>query len=396
MPRKLNDWIESYMEYTDRTEPPALFRKWTGVAALAAAIERKAWLTLGNIVLFPNFYIVLVSPPGKARKGTALAPARTFMEKLDINLAPNRVTRSSLTQELVDSQDTFQIGKDIVRHASLTVYSSELTVFTGYRDKELMGDLMDLFDCPNEWEYRTIARGKETLDNVWFNLIGATTPESVRAALPEDAEGAGLSSRIIFVYEETIDIPIAWPEYKDNLFKPLRQDLEHINENLIGPFAVSQSFKDEYEKWYVTQYHNPPFDEGTMSGYLSRRQVHLTKLALVMSASESDDKIITAKHFNRARRLLEETELRMPRTFATIGSSDNVEVVSKLMRSLAQGEKLTLTQLYNRHWRDLNSFRHLQELVESIEKSGFVNMVRAGGATTLTVNKSHQHYERFK
>ena len=66
--RNIPDWIEGYLAYTEDSEPPQLFKEWCAVSVIAAALQRKCKLEWGTTVFYPNLYIVLTAPAGKARK----------------------------------------------------------------------------------------------------------------------------------------------------------------------------------------------------------------------------------------------------------------------------------------------------------------------------------------
>ena len=80
--RLVPDWIESYLEATDNTEPPILYRTWTAVSVIAAVLQRKVFLEW-HTRIFPNMYIVLVGPPGRCRKGTAMVPVQKMLRILE-------------------------------------------------------------------------------------------------------------------------------------------------------------------------------------------------------------------------------------------------------------------------------------------------------------------------
>ena len=72
--RKLSNWIESFLQYTDNTEPPFLFRKWTAISCIASAMQRKCYVEWGtSLIFYPNLYVVLVGPSATG-KGTAMNP----------------------------------------------------------------------------------------------------------------------------------------------------------------------------------------------------------------------------------------------------------------------------------------------------------------------------------
>ena len=83
MPRKLADWLGTYIEYTKETESAPIFHRWVGLSILAAAMSKKVWLNLGRIKVFPNLYIVLVAEPGIARKSQAISYGIELMNEID-------------------------------------------------------------------------------------------------------------------------------------------------------------------------------------------------------------------------------------------------------------------------------------------------------------------------
>ena len=130
MARQLIDWIDGYLKYTDNSEPPQMFRLWCAISVIASVLQRKCRLEWGTITFYPNMYVVLVAPSGKARKGTAMGPALDFLEDLNIKLAAEAITREALIRELANANSTdpdIESGS-IEFHSSMTIFSPELTV----------------------------------------------------------------------------------------------------------------------------------------------------------------------------------------------------------------------------------------------------------------------------
>lgn len=210
--RTLPNWIESYMEYTENTEPPRKFRQWMALSTLASVLQRKCVLHWGTETFYPNMYIVLVGPPA-ARKGTAMRAGREFLDNLGISVASDESSRQKLIKTLQESGVADQDDDGSINwHSSLTIHSSELTVFLGYGARELLSMLCKWYDCEARYTYDTHARGKEEVPNVWVHLLGATTPGQLRASLPEDAVGSGFTSRVVFVYEEKKEKTVRKPD----------------------------------------------------------------------------------------------------------------------------------------------------------------------------------------
>ena len=104
--RHLDDWLEGFLKFTFNSEPPRMFRLWTAISVVAACLQRKCVLHWGSLDFYPNMYVVLVAPSGKARKGTAMIPGLKLLREMGVKLASNYVTRQALISDLKRSNET--------------------------------------------------------------------------------------------------------------------------------------------------------------------------------------------------------------------------------------------------------------------------------------------------
>ena len=124
--RLLKDWLESYLIYTAKSEPPILYKTWTAISVIAACMRRKCKFQWGTISVYPNLYIVLVGPPGRCRKGTAMTVGENMLRELGIKLSSSSITREALVHQLKTSSDThIDEGGKMYLHSSLTIFSKE-------------------------------------------------------------------------------------------------------------------------------------------------------------------------------------------------------------------------------------------------------------------------------
>jgi hypothetical protein len=385
--RIVKDWLESYLLLTENSEPPYSYKLWTGISVLAACLQRKCVLNWGTLVLFPNMYIVLVGPSGKCRKGTAMGQGMFFLREMGIKLAAESITREALIKELEKSNDT-QVNVntgDMYLHSSLTIYSQELTVFLGYNNQSLMADLTDWYDCRDIWTYRTKNMGTNEIHGVWVNLIGATTPDLLQTTLPRDAIGGGLTSRMIFVYEQkkwkTVPAPFLSKDEME-LQKHLVKDLEQIN-MMAGNFTASDDFIERYIPWY-TQYSEgpPPFDDYRFSGYFERRPTHLLKLCMICSASRSSKMELAQVDFERALNIIELTERKMPYTFSGVGKNVNSEIMERVMATIKKSDNIDFGTLMTRFYQDIDRYT-LEKLIETLVSMRCVSVDFSGGGKMI-------------
>lgn len=331
--RMLSNWIDSYLEYTDNSEPSKIFRKWSAIAVIASVLQRKCRFIWGDLTFYPNLYTVLVGPPA-ARKGTAMNQAFPFLEKLNIKVAAEAITREALIQELRSSNDNdidVKTGK-MIFHSSLTIWAQELTVFLGYNNLQLLSDLSDWYDCRNKWTYKTKGQGTDEITGVYVNLFGATTPELLKSTMPMDAIGGGLTSRMIFIFEWNKEKVVPYTgktKRQKEIGIHLLNDLEKIR-MLSGDFKTTPGFMDIWVPWYTQQDSNPPFKDSKFNGYFQRRSNHVMKLAMVINAAETSDMILRESDLEKAIEILRQTEVNMPNVFSGVGKSSIADVLSKV------------------------------------------------------------------
>lgn len=291
-------------------------------------------------------YIILVSPAGTARKGTAMAPVGSFLKKARIPTCGEKITPEALIKLLADTKTVTPTTDPQclpVLHSSLTVFSPELITFLGYNNLAFMALLTDFYDCPDNWKNTTKNKGVNEIDGLFLNLLGATTPEIIQSALPMDAIGGGFTSRIIFVYEEKRGKVIPFPEKTEEereLEKTLTEDLKVISK-LSGEFALSPEAKVAYGEWYTKEAAQEGQFPESFRGYESRRSTHLFKLSMCLSAAKSDDLIIEADDIRDAIQIIERTEVKMFKTLNAVGSNDILIAMKRIMEYLENNPYVT-------------------------------------------------------
>lgn len=391
--RVLPDWLSGWMEFTDNTEPPYLYRLWTGLSVIAAGLRRKCFLPWGMYDVYPNMYIVLVGPSGLG-KGMAMGPAIEILRDMQIKLAAEATTREALIRDLSECTDTTIAdgGKKLAMHCSLTVFSEELTVFLGYSNLQLMADLCNWYDCRREWTYQTKHQGVDSIHGVWVNLLGGTTPELLQSSLPQDAIGGGLTARMILVYETKRGKIVPIPTLSERARK-VRQDLLQDGyriANMFGTFRVTDELVLAYTDWYNNQDKDKPqFSDPRFGGYLRRRPLHAIKVAMLLSASQSDDMVITAEHFDKARRIITETEANMGNTFRGMTAENTraqlVSTLKQVAAALMQHQELSYAQLLQLFYQDIDKWG-MDKILETLMGMGAVHRVIQGTKEIYRIN----------
>jgi hypothetical protein len=337
--RRFDNWLEAFMEYTDNTEAPKHYRTWAAVSAIASALGRKVWVNIGRFPVSPSFFIIFVAPPGVATKSTAAKLAIDLLEEGKIaNLFAGSLTEQAIFDELEDGIGQVSIGTTLMEMSNLSMFASELGVLLNNSDSGLVDQFVDIWDNKPKIQRRTRAEGKRDIPRPCINLLGCTTPGWLQENSRTYNIDGGLFSRTIFLYSDKKEKLIAYPEetttkeFRDDVIK----DLKTIG-MMRGEFTMTKEAREFGEAWYDELYNNTPkhLKNEMFGGYIMRRQTHLHKTALVLSAAMSDDYKITEEHMVLAEALLIQAERGLGKIYATVMGSEKTQSY-KLILQLAE------------------------------------------------------------
>jgi len=374
--RLLNDWLDTYMEYTDDTEPPELFRLWSGISVLAGAMQRTLSLDWGMETVYPNLFVILVGPAG-SRKGTAMRPGQFILQDSKIKTTADSMSREAFVEAFISAESTTMVSETkAMIHSSLTVYHEEIAGLFRKQDPDFMNVLTQWFDCPAEYNHKTIGRGDRVVNNLWLNLIGATTPELLRMQITGDTIGSGFTSRVIFVKEDKKAKVVIIPKYTEKM----REQSELLSADLLsvrdasGKFTWSQSYEDRYRKWRISDEKSPRFTDPNFDGYCNRRSLHLRKLSMIMSMSRGFSMIMEAEDFDRALDVLERTEKNMGDVFGGIGADPLAAIKDKIIFFIRSRGICELSELHQAFMNDLDD-RNFAMILAQLTRARIIDTI---------------------
>lgn len=386
--RRLADIIDTYMAANENTEPPKLYHLWTILSCLSAALQRRCWLDWYSIRVYPNLYVALVGPPGATRKGTAMGFGRELLSQANLSRTADSTTRAAFIASLEKCKTSFidTVEGKIIDHCSLTAFSSELTVLLGHNDSMFLDTLTDLFDCPSYFEYDTKTQGRNTINNAWLSIFGATTQGALRTALPEHAFTGGFLSRFIAVCEEQRYKAIPCPERseeEEQFWSLVKEDYLKVLQ-LSGRFTFTEGYRRAYCAWYERAAKNPPFTDPKLDAYTSRRSLHLWKLSMLANASRTNSMVLDTEDLERSLEWLLATERRMPRAFSGLGKHQMADVMSSVLGFIAHRKEVTLGEILKIHKDDVN-YDDLEILIRTLQTMGAVEVQRSPIAAATVI-----------
>jgi hypothetical protein len=343
VPRRLNNFIDAFLAYTEGKGSPRLYRLWSAIFTVGAICERKIWLTTAKGKLFPNQYILLV---GGAGIGKSLCTNTVFdllnevrTPETPFHIAPTSVTKASLIDALQEADRRVirpMESPAVVSFNSLTIVPNEFGVFLPSWEGDFMSSLTDLWDCKHYSETRRTAKINIMIDSPQLNMFSATTPAYLNTLLPEGAWEQGFMSRILVVYSGEI--------VHTNLFDLLEHDAESFD-NLVhdlkdmyktyGEMTVTDEAKEAINEW--SKAGGPPIpDHPKLTSYCARRAAHLLKLCIVAAMASDSERIVTLDHFAEALDWLVQLERYMPDVFKSMKTGGDGRAIEECWHHVYQ------------------------------------------------------------
>jgi hypothetical protein len=370
--RNYENWIKAYVNHTRYSESPDNFHFWTAVGTVAGALRRRVWIDQRIFQWTPNFYIILVGPPGVAAKSTSIRQGLSLLERVPgVNFGPQSMTWQALADAMQKATEGVEIDGEIHIQSCLTISISELGTFLRPDDDELLSTLIAMWDGQKEaWRRSTRTQGDTVVQNPWINLIGCTTPAWIRANIPNSMVGGGLTSRIIFVYGEAKRQLVAYPGMQitgadfGKEEELLTEDLSRIAE-LAGEYHLDSGAIAWGEDWYhnLNTKREDHLQSERFDGYIARKQTHLHKLAMVFAASQRDELIITRDDLILANEVIRLTENDMIKVFHSIGVSPGAALSREILNTIRNAGTVS----YARLWRECSATMPLKDFMEAIK-----------------------------
>lgn len=328
-----SDFVGDFMALTEGMPSPEIFRRWSGIAAVAGALERRVWVRTGQKTAYSNLYTLLVAPPAVGKfvieevrqlwtetvePGTKLAA---------FHVAPDNMTKASLMDTLAKAKAIRLVpaGPALTYH-SLLIAAEEFQVLLPAFDQEYIGALNSIYN--NKTRHEESRRHGPTrelvIDFPQLNILGGAQPSYFVSTFPEEAWTTGFARRIIMVYagEAPFQELFFDPEIEQGLRQHLLKKLGLLSQ-LFGPMQWMPAAAEAIGDWHKRG--GPPAPTHSKLVHYSRaRSLHLTKLAMISAVSRTGGLVIHQQDVSRALAWLLEAERLMPDIFREmIGKSDS-------------------------------------------------------------------------
>lgn len=394
MPRLLTDWLQTYVKYASVTEAPVRMHFWAGVGAIAGALRRKVWIDMKRFTWFPSFYVIYVAPPGVVAKSTTADIAMDLLRDIPgIKFGPNSITWQALVTAFANASESFEFpfaSGDWHPMSPLNFVASELGSLVDLQNRDMVNLLIELWDGKKKYDKITKMSGNDAIEAPWINVQGCTTPHWIADNMPPATIGGGLSSRCVFLYADKKDKFVAYVDEMVASNDPalravLVHDLEHISLSLCGPFTIDPEARAWGREWYEKFWSaaKDRMDEQMIEGYAARKQTHMHKLAMVVSASHQDELVIRIDDLQLANRMLEDLEIDMPKVFARVGRTESSLQAERILQMIQRKGAVSYEDVLRFAHQAFPDARDMEGIVAGLLRTGYVTLNSNGSGMLM-------------
>jgi hypothetical protein len=372
MPRKLENWLLTYGEYTAGTESPESYHLWAGLATIAAVAQRKIRLQVGRLKFHSNLMVVLVGPSGGPRKTSALDYARSLlkgeMDEVDIEsygqkieLSPEKASGAAVIKRLCSIANK--------EHQSLNAFLGELGTLFRENDSEMIDTITNFWDCRSHYEKETVGRGVEGASAPWLNILAATTPVWLSDNLGSTAIEGGLVSRGLWVYEaEKIGRRAEPPEPDQHLRLQLVHDLAEVSK-LSATFQLSEQARARYIHWYEHELDLEKLPDPRFISHRERKHTNVLKVAMLFALARSDRPVVEEHDFEMALAYVSDLEPGMTQAFQGVGKNIHSMDYERIKAQIRKFGSMHYKDVIKRNVHSINKLQ-IDEIIVTLVEAG--------------------------
>lgn len=385
--------IQLYLDYTNETESPRTYHRWTLLSAIGTLLGRQCWVPFGHWKIYPNQYVLLVGSPG-ARKGSSISVGKKFLAELEYPFfGPDKAAKETIWYEMarmagqLNGEETDLLGdpdidEDILlldepsakssSIAQMYICADEFTAFTGYGNEEFIINLTNLWDNLDSYKNPKLRSESVMVYNPTINILSGSTPENLADALPRSAFGSGFTSRLILVHGEK-GKSISWPPIPNaKTYAKILHRLSSIDQR-TGPIDAPESTRELLSDIY---HQENSIDDRRFEYYYQRRQTHLLKLSMIHAISREDEKIKESDVII-SNTILTLAEREMPLALGHFGKARTSGIANTVLEAIYQSQSpLTFRSLWKQVAADCSKEIELKEVLKNLVAADKIQLTR--------------------
>lgn len=303
-------WIEDLLQENENVETPLSYIFWSLMFCISSAAANAYTLrTLkGNLLYYPNLYIILMGESGLG-KGYPVNLAKRLLQEADITrVIAGRSSIQAIVKEGATTRSSQ--GKAVITDSRMAIVNGELSTAV-IQDPSALTILTDLYDSAynKEWVNLLKGDGAEKLKFPYVTCLFGTSPSHFYESVPQPNIEGGYIGRNLIVYEEkrgknldlldseeeSIDVDkfmnVIVPKYVPHL-----QKIAKNKARMIPSEDARKAYNSWRKDWRINQHQ---YNDST--GFINRVPDHTLKVAMCLSLARYEGNfIISESDINQA------------------------------------------------------------------------------------------------
>lgn len=404
LPRTQPDLLDAFAEYMEYALAAPIFKKWGGLFLISGALSRRVWCITDPTYpeLYANLYALLTGYPGSGKDtviNKVVKILRAANEGLEQGVGFHFSGRSISPKGVIDllaSEDAefsfqhkFDGKNQTVKFHSFLLCAPEMTTLMPVYNTQLVAFLNELYNCTDPFEEQVRGRGAVSSVSIRNPHVAAflgIQPATLFEVFPEQAFRMGFFSRVNLIFTQDRFAARPYDDTRPNrehLFPKLVSDIRSIA-HLSGQFTSTPEFREAIT--YFAENNPGELKQSRFLDYNTRRWLHLHKLAMICSVSESNKLVLEMRHYERAHAYLMEAEADLPKVFEDITTSDGFEHTVEQLLVNTKTATITHQQL-ERTLRRTHKPYEVGQIIGSMLRAGDLEEIKSKEPTSTGLPK---------
>jgi len=294
---KSNSWIQDLISEHQDVETPASWIYWSLVCCISAVAANQYTLrTLkGNVVYYPNIYVMLLGESGLG-KGFPVNLAKRLVQSADsTRVIAGRSSIQAIIKELATTKSAQ--GKPLITDSRGFIVNGELSTAI-IQDPDSLTILTDLYDRNYNTQWNNLLKGDgvEKLKEPYITCLFGSSPAHFYDSIPQANIEGGYIGRNLVIYEESrskeLDLLDGQEEsvdddkYEGYIVPKYIPHLVHIASKTIKMVPdprAREMFNIWRREWRANQH---VYNDKT--GFVNRVPDHVLKLSMCLALARYD------------------------------------------------------------------------------------------------------------
>jgi len=337
----IDGFVTDLIYATRGREVASIYGVWAALFLISSIVQRDAWFTppngdpwLDKELL--NLYVLFIGPAGCGKTSAVNVVQKIMagvmremqeeddgvMKRKDAMMISNMATPEGFLSALyghtrgeekgrrqivtTDRDGQPRLIKSIANGIALVSEFGSLLSKANYQ-MGMSTTLLDLYDCPASYKWITVKRGNLYIPEVYFNMLGATTADSISSNVNPTVIEDGFMSRTVMAYVPNFPRERSFRFQTDCSMSDLARRLKWIAKTQVGNYHLSKEAHEYYEQWYSTFMRKMNKDP-TKAGYMIRNRTLALKVAVLLKMSDyKPGHTVYIEHLKAAFHVVEST-----------------------------------------------------------------------------------------